>query len=120
MLAAQRLYVDANIIIYFVEAGGALQQKATEVFSHARANHISLITSEITVGECLVGAHKTENQSLVDGYRQLFHELDVFQLMPVKLQTIEIAARMGAGYQMKLMDARCTSQPPLRRHAMYS
>ncbi|TWB17170.1 putative nucleic acid-binding protein [Nitrospirillum amazonense] len=105
MLTARRLYVDANIIIYFFKAGGVLQQKAIEAFSYAQANRIPLITSELTVAECLFGPHKAGNQALVEGYRQLFHELGIFQLVPIKLQTIEAAARLGAHHQIKLMDA---------------
>ncbi len=69
ILAAEKIYVDTNIIIYFVEGNQEYQDIAAELFEYTVGNGIPLITSEITVAECLMGAYKIRNETLVQAYR---------------------------------------------------
>jgi len=102
---AQRIYVDANIIIYFVEGWAGAQENIARLFSHAEEKGMRLITSEITVSECLYGAYKAERSELVERYREIFSEIEAFELVPVEFGICERAAKVGAANGLKLIDA---------------
>lgn len=102
---AGKIYVDANIIIYFLEGDEARQDTAAGLFRCAEENGIPLMTSEIAVAECLYGAYKAEKPDLAEDYRELFHEIGLFHLIPVEREITERAAKIGAANGLKLIDA---------------
>jgi len=105
LAGAHKLYVDANIIIYFVEGDEAHQKMADALFEYAEENDIALITSEIAVGECLYGAYKRERIESVERFETLFEEVGIFHLVPVEMEIVKRAAQLGARHRFKLVDA---------------
>lgn len=105
LAGAHKLYVDANIIIYFVEGDEAHQKMADALFEYAEANGIALITSEIAVGECLYGARKRERTESVLQFETLFDEVGIFHLVPVEMDIVKRTAQVGARHRFKLVDA---------------
>ena len=102
---ARKIYVDANIIIYFLEGDVERQEKTAELFQYAEENGIALMTSEIAVAECLYGAHKSAKPLAAEDYLELFHEVGMFLLIPVEREISERAAKIGAENGLKLIDA---------------
>lgn len=105
LAGAQKLYVDANVVIYFVEGDETHQKMADALFEYAEANGIALITSEIAVGECLYGAHKRERSDSVERFEVIFDEVGIFHLVPVEIDIVKRAAKIGAKHRIKLIDA---------------
>lgn len=102
---ARKIYIDANIVIYFLEGDDQNQDKATTLFRYADENAIPMLTSDITIAECLHGAYKSGKDILVEKYKNLFHEIGVFHFVPVEQEIAERSAEIGAGQKLKLIDA---------------
>lgn len=96
-------YIDTNIIIYQIEGTRQAQQKASAAV--AQSDDQRLVTSEITLGECLLGAQKRQSAELVVKYREILSDTAIFRLVPVDRGILEAAAKLGAQYRLKLVDA---------------
>jgi len=102
---ARRLYIDSNAIIYLVEGVPEFRDAVIRLFQHADDCGKSLITSEITIAECLHGAYRKGSEALAEEYREIFHEIGPFHLVPVERDVLELAAIIGARQKLKLIDA---------------
>lgn len=105
IVAARKIYVDSNIIIYFIDGDETSQRLAGRLFEYAEERGVELVTSEIAVGECLYGAHKLGRSDSVARFESLFEDMGLFRLVPVELDILEAAARFGPAHGMKLIDA---------------
>lgn len=101
----QRLYLDSNIFIYFIEGNNDLQEKVVRILEHSERNGIQLVTSEITVAECLYGTYRADRIDLSEKYQMIFEESDLIQLIAPTLSVSKMAARVGAQNRLKLIDA---------------
>ena len=99
-----RVYVDSNILIYYVEGVPHLKQAAESIFDAYLAEGAVLATSEITIGECLRGVSESDGR-LADDYRDLLAGDALLHLVPVTRRIIERAAAIGAEFRLKLVDA---------------
>lgn len=103
--AAEKLYLDANLIIYFFEREDILRDKVGAIFDYAVINETQVSVSEIGVAECLFGAFKFQSLDLERKYRELFYEMPLIELVPVDGGRLVAAARLGAEKGLKLVDA---------------
>jgi predicted nucleic acid-binding protein len=103
--SASRIYADSNTLIYLVEGSPEFLPFAEKLFRYAGEQGIALVTSEITIAECLHGAHKQGSEALAEEYREVFRDMDVFNLVPVAREILERAAKIGAEQKLKLIDA---------------
>lgn len=100
-----RLYIDANVLIYFVEgAHQDLEEAARRAFSYAHAAGITLVTSTLTLTECLYGVHIRSDAELASDYQSVLQG-GTFELVPVDEDIAENAAAIGVTLGMKLVDA---------------
>jgi len=104
-IRASRAYFDTNSIIYFIETPAEPQAKVAELWYGLIEQNASLVTSEITVAECLYGAFKRQSPLLDSSYHRLFFEEGAFDLHFLGLDTPIEAARLGADLGLKLIDA---------------
>jgi len=100
-----KLYLDANILIYFVEGKDDLGDLAALIFAEADAIGAELVTSEISIVECLRGPFKTDHPRLVATWRDLFRNRDLIALTPVLASILDDAAHIGAEFGLKTIDA---------------
>jgi predicted nucleic acid-binding protein len=98
---ARKLYVDSNVIIYYIEGDEQHQKMADAFFEYVEANGIILMTSEITVGECLYGAYKRERADSIEKFNAIFEEVGIFHFVPVEMDIIKQAAKSG-GWKKRL------------------
>jgi predicted nucleic acid-binding protein len=103
--AAQRLYLDSNCLIYFIERDDDLKEKIADLITYADQNKIELICSEIGVAECLYGAFKRNSEALEALYTEMFYDIALFKLCPVDGERLMLAAKLGAEIGLKLVDA---------------
>ncbi len=102
---ATKIYLDANLIIYFFERSDELRSKVGKIFDHAVNQGIPISISEIGIAECLFGAFKFQSRALEQKYRELFYEMPLFELVPVDGERVIAAAKLGAEKGLKLVDA---------------
>ena len=102
---AHRLYIDANIIIYFAEGDDERQSKSDAIFAHAQDKNIPVITSEISIAECLRGVYVQGDGAAEEKYKSLFYDTGFFHLVPVGREIIEHSAKVGVSSRLKLIDS---------------
>jgi predicted nucleic acid-binding protein len=102
---AEKLYLDANLIIYFFERDDVLREKVGAIFDHAVLSETKIAISEIGVAECLFGAFRFQSLELERKYRELFYEMPLIELVPVDGERLFAAAKLGAAKGLKLVDA---------------
>ena len=102
---ARQLYIDSNIIIYYIEGSEESQRQADVLFEYAESNNIILMTSEIAIGECLYGAYKRGRKDSVEKFEMLFDDTGLFHFIPVDIEIIMRAAKIGAENKLKIIDA---------------
>ncbi|MBK1839022.1 type II toxin-antitoxin system VapC family toxin [Azospirillum sp. YIM B02556] len=98
--AARKIYVDSNVIIYFIEGEEESQRLAETLFEYAETRGIELVTSEVAIGECLYGAYKRGRADSVGWFESLFDDVELFRLLPVEAETLKQAAKLGAAHGM--------------------
>jgi predicted nucleic acid-binding protein len=101
----ERVYFDANALIYFVEGTEDFQDKVAELFRHLVKVGARLVTNEIAAAECLFGAYRSGRADLEIHYRNLLFETGAFEVAPVNFTLLDSAARTGAALGIKLIDA---------------
>ena len=71
---ASVVYIDTNIFVYFVEAAPDFFEKVKELFEHVAAAGARLVTSEITLAECIYRPSQENDAALVSVYEMLFEQ----------------------------------------------
>lgn len=100
-----RIYLDANVIVYFIERRDRLQQMVADVLAAGAQAKCRFVTSEAGVAECLYEAFKIGSAELEDRYRRFFGDDTLLDVTPVDGGSLVRAARFGAEAKMKLLDA---------------
>src|SRR5947207_14692530 len=95
------IYLDSNIFIYALEGSGRYRNAVERLFGDP-GGLLATITSELTIGECLIGAGFSELAAL---YLDLLGDEEVVRTVPVTRSIIEAAARFGKESGAKLGDA---------------
>jgi predicted nucleic acid-binding protein len=103
--SASKIYLDANVIIYFFERSDHLQKNIGTLIAFAKGNNAELFVSDIGVAECLYGAFNAGSEALAEKYNEAFYEIALFNLIPVTSARIISAAKLGAEKNLKLVDA---------------
>ncbi len=103
-LASARVYIDSNILIYFVEDVAGLGERTRALFGALHAGHCEIFTSEITLGECLFRPHRDRNAKLIAIYEDFFGAEDIANI-PVHRDIIRAAAALAAVSNLKMLDA---------------
>jgi predicted nucleic acid-binding protein len=99
------VYIDTNIFVYFVEATPSFFQKVKELFEHVASVGARLITSEITLAECIYRPSQDHDAALVSIYEMLFEQSGEIDLVPLDGALAKRAAVAGGGVGLKLIDA---------------
>ena len=101
---AARAYIDSNIIIYMVEGETELKAGAASAIDRCLREGGLLVTSELTVAECLTGALRRDRQ-VADTYLDLFDREKLLDVVDVTRSIVRRAAELGAELNLKLLDA---------------
>jgi predicted nucleic acid-binding protein len=100
------IYIDANILIYSVERVVPYADILEAFWRQVSAEHIVVVTSELTALETLVGPLKAGDQALEARFRQALFATPDLRLRPITLSILEHAARLRATYAgLKIPDA---------------
>jgi predicted nucleic acid-binding protein len=103
--ASSRVYIDTNIFIYFIEGSEKFFPQVKELFEHVGTLGAQIVTSEITVAECLYKPSQQQNQKLINIYEELFERTGEIELFPLDGLLTKQAALHGSQLGLKLIDA---------------
>ena len=77
-----RLYLDSNIVIYYVQGNDDRQKQVDGLLADALSCDIELFANEIVVCECLYGAYRLGRPEVEEAYRTLFFESGLVTVVP--------------------------------------
>jgi predicted nucleic acid-binding protein len=99
-----RVYFDANVLIFAVEANVDFVDAATGMFEHvARAGAIA-VTNELSIAECMYKPAATNDARLIADYERLFDSGEIV-IVPLDGALAKRAAFGAGALGLKLLDA---------------
>ena len=104
-LVDQRVYVDTNALVYFLERHPELYERVLPLFEAAAQGKLQLVTSELTVAELLVQPYKMGRADIAATYRRFLKDEGLIDLVPVSLNVLEAAAASRGTQGGSLADA---------------
>lgn len=97
------VYVDTAIVIYSVEFNPDYWQLLQPLWAKLQANEITIVSSELTLMECLVVPLRNGNTLLIDTYEQLLSSQ--VSLVPISQTILKNAAQLRATTSLRTPDA---------------
>ena len=105
-LAVQgRLYLDTNILIYFVEGHPTFSHVLSTLFDAIESGRIEAVTSELTLAEVLVKPLAEGRSAVADVYRQMFDPAAKIKALPIERPTLLLSAEIRARHGGRAFDA---------------
>ena len=98
------IYLDTNIVIYFVERNPSWHAKVVARLAKARLANDLLAVGDLTRAECLVGPFRSSDATLQASYAAFFTDPEI-GLLPITSAICERAARIRAAHNLEMIDA---------------
>ena len=99
------VYLDANCIIYRVERIEPYLSKLLPAFDAAKLGSISLVTSELSLVECLVAPVRNQDRDLEDRFRSVLCQSRELQTTSISAGVLERVIRIRADHGLRIPDA---------------
>lgn len=103
--AGRRTYLDANVLIYFLEASPEYSPRLLGLFEAIDRQEIEGFTSELSLAECLVKPFADGNLPRQKVYQDFLNASRSFQMMSISQSILLSAARMRATHKFRLADS---------------
>lgn len=106
-----RIYIDSNIFIFFLEAPAEKSEPIKSLFENLRTRRALGVTSELTLAEVLAGPSEHRNSLLERAYLDLIVFSGLLELWPVSRDVLYDSVRLRAIHKtahnkkLKLADA---------------
>ena len=104
-IGATRVYLDANIFIYWLEDDPSFGDRVAEVFGAIQRNQLQSVTSELTLAEVLVKPFADRNTARQRAYERILSAASPVQIAPIDRAVLTEAARLRAATRLPLADA---------------
>jgi predicted nucleic acid-binding protein len=99
----QRLFLDTAPVIYYVETNARHLPSLDIIFDAVDARQLQVVTSPITLAECLVLPYRQKNPPVARLFAQLIFEKS--QFVTIGQSVAQMAAQLRADYNLNLPDA---------------
>ncbi|MDQ0132171.1 putative nucleic acid-binding protein [Neorhizobium galegae] len=99
-----KVYVDSNIFIYYVDGRADLKLAARECLSVYFDDGTPLFSSDVTLGECLRGVRAGDRETAA-AFLTVLEDKAFICLVDLTRSIIKRAAALGAELNIKLIDA---------------
>lgn len=99
------IYFDTNVFIYAIEGHDTYYEWINELFQFIASEQILVITSELTLAECLVKPFKDNNQAAIDGFKNHITNSEALRVCPVSKDILIRSASVRNELNLKLPDA---------------
>lgn len=104
-LAGQRVYLDTNVFIYFLEQNANYFESVAAIIEACAAGKFIGYTGDVTLSETLVQPYRNDNAALVANIKAFFATENFLSIQPHDSATFDLAAQLRAKRGMKLIDA---------------
>lgn len=101
-----RIFLDACIIIYWVESAEPFYSKLLTQFNNIAEQYPEhvLTISRLSFLECLVKPTREKDKKTIDIYRDLFESAEI-EIIEMNEEVINIATQLRADYGLRMPDA---------------
>ncbi len=99
------VYLDANIFIYALEGSPEYRDKITALFSRISETKSMVITSELTLAECLVKPYSEDDQVSVFKYEAYIKTSGFLKVKALPIGLLKKSAQCRAKYKNKMPDS---------------
>jgi len=101
----RRIYLDTNIVIYVIEGYAQYAAQVQALLDAMDAGEVSVVTSELTLAEVLVGPLKTGDVAIQQTYRSFLTSTATVEIPLISRDILEEAAQLRVNTKLKLPDA---------------
>jgi predicted nucleic acid-binding protein len=99
------VYFDTNVFIYIIDGYEEYQDLLSSLLHYIANNNILVVTSELTLAECLVKPIKDGNQKAIEQFKQHIQTSEVLKVKPVSREILINSASLRNELGLKLPDA---------------
>ncbi len=103
--SVRRLFLDTAPVIYFVEQHPRYLPFMEQVFQRVDAGELQIVTSPITLAECLVLPLRADQKDIVRTFTDLIVSGPSTKFYPIEQSAGERAAQLRALHNLSLPDA---------------
>jgi len=100
-----RLFLDTAPVIYFVEDNPAYRSRVQPVFDSLDAGDLAVVTSPVTLLECLVHPYRFQKWEVITQFRELIVNGDNVMVVLTDQFIAEKASQLRAQHNLTLPDA---------------
>ena len=104
VLRGKRVYVDANVFIYFLDGSTRWAKPAKSILVAAQSGTIAAITGEAAVAEVMVGPYRSGDPMLVRSAHEFFATPRFVDVVSHSAQAWDDAAMLRGTLDIPLMD----------------
>ena len=104
-LKGQRVYIDANVFIYFLEKSAVYFPVVAELLSASAQHQVFAFTGDAAVAEVMVGIYRQDRPSLTAQCKSFFANPQLLSVVRHDAEVFELATLMVAKQRFKLIDA---------------
>lgn len=104
-IRGQRVYVDTNIFIYFLEQHERYFDAVLPYFELFNAGLALAYTGDAVVAETLYKPYQLDHALLVSEFKAFFAQDEFITVLPHNKRAFELAAELSPKRSMKLIDA---------------
>ena len=104
-LAGRRVYLDANVFIYFLDGRSAKAESAGAVLRAAAEGQFQAVTGDAAIAEVLVGPYRTGDPLLVRRVHAFFDQPGLLHVVGHSRGAFEDAAMVRATTDSAFIDA---------------
>ena len=101
----KKVYLDTNVLIYLIENHPSYRDKIVALIAELDELNCEIITSELTLAECLVKPFAQNDKQSQDIYIASIKSSEFLTVKPVTRKVITEAARLRAAFKNKLPDS---------------
>ena len=114
-LFGRRVYVDANVFIYFLDQSSPQALAATKILEAAAAGDISAVTGQAAIAEVMVGPYRQGNPLVIRTVREFFDSSTWLDKIDHPAKAFDDAALLRAASGMPFVDALHVATASLSR-----
>jgi len=104
-LLGQRVYLDSNILIYFVDRSPGYFELASTLITMADAGSLRAVTSDLSIAEVMVQPYRSGDQRVIDGTRAFLERRGLFEIRRHSYRDFLAAAQIRGTGNVGLVDA---------------
>jgi predicted nucleic acid-binding protein len=105
VIVPRLIAIDSNVVIGLVEADHRSHIRVSGVLARLVVDGFSFSISEMAIAEAVFGAFRRDDRPLAARYLGLLAANTLFRVVPVDIEHLIEAAKLGGATGLKLLDA---------------